>query len=119
MGGNEIGSNSLADIYHQPYDFALSVHEDIPAVFFNMHEFGAIHVIDGHNVPCVLAGMKDNRASLDGVNQFDTVLFVLNKHVNRAVAGMKVIIDGRPYIVGSSRLIQGELWRIELEVYDG
>lgn len=118
MGGNE-ERNSLASIYREPYDFALSVHEDIPQIFFNMDEFGAIHDIDGQKVPCVVTGRKNEAASMDGITRYDRILFVMNKHVNRAESGMTVKLDGRIYTIGSAHLIQGELWRIELGVYDG
>ena len=117
MGSNEIGS-LIAD-YHEPYDFTLSVHEDIPQIFFNMHEFGAIHDIDGHKVPCIFTGVKRSTVSADGVMRCDSVLFVLNEDVNKVVIGMKVVLNGRAYIVSNANLIQGELWRIELEVYEG
>lgn len=117
MGGNEERS-SLASIYREPYDFSLSVHDDMDT-FMNLKEFAAIHNIDGQKIPCVVTSTGVNPLQPEGVYSKGLVLLVKDKYVNNAYSGMTVRVDSETYIVETVRKIQGEIWRIELGVADG
>ena len=111
-----MGSNEERSINH--YDFSMSVHEDVDT-FLNVHEFAAIHDIDGQKVPCVTLSRKvsDNEKA-EGVMTRGLVLYVSDKYVARAESGLNVRIDGRLYVIDNAVNIQGELWRIELVISD-
>ena len=117
MGSNEERS-SLASLYREPYDFSMSVHDDIDT-FMNLKEFAAIHTIDGQKIPCVVTGTGVNPLQKDAVYSRGLVLLIESKYVNNAHSGMALRLDGKNYVIGSARQIQGEIWRIELEVSDG
>ena len=117
MGGNEERS-SLASLYREPYDFSMSVHDDMDT-FMNLKEFAAIHEIDGQNIPCVVTLMGVNSSQQDTIYTRTLVLLIKHEYVKNAYSGMTVRLDGKNYVIVAAKQIQGEIWRIELGVSDG
>ncbi len=109
---------SITALYSEPYDFSLSVHDDIDT-FMNLKEFAAIHEIDSKKLPGIITLDSKNTIQQDGTYTRGLVLWIQDSYVSRAEPGMQVRIDGSTYVIGNARLIQGEMWRIELVIADG
>lgn len=114
--------SDLARLYREPYDFTQSVHNDMIA-FFNLKEFAAIHDVDGVKVTGILTGNVHDRylsaPDHEGVFRSSVVFYARRPDLREVRPGTTTRIDGKVYTVTSCRLIQGEVWRIELGVYDG
>lgn len=121
MGSNE--GSCIADIYREVYDFSLSVHDDVDT-FMNTHEFAAIHDINGEKIPCVAFSRSlksyDSRvsSSYEGIMSRGIIIYIKNEYIVNAEPGRTVRFDGRVYVIDNASSIQGEIWRIELGVYD-
>ena len=114
MGSNEERSSFGIN---RAYDFSMSVHDDINT-FMNVHEFAAIHDIDGQKVPAVITSRKSSPHNAEGVITRSCIMYVKDEYVNKAESGLNVRINGRLYVIVNAANIQGELWRIELEIAD-
>ena len=95
--------------------------------WFNAAEFAAYHDIDGVKVLCLL--VRDRRGDalnlvlgdghrFEGVIKSRAVLFIRAQEIEGVKAGQSMSIDGRLYLVTDCRLLQNQVWRIELEAND-
>lgn len=114
----------LSKIYREGYDFSLGFHEDVSGreLFFNLEEFASIHEVDGVKVEGVLTGqsrVEGIREEFEGISHDRLVLYARREALREPMVDMITRIDGKRYQVTGARLIQGEVWRVELGVVTG
>ena len=92
--------------------------------WFNAAEFAAYHDIDGVKVLCLLVSDRRGKTlnvilgdehNPEGVIKSRAVLFIRAQEIEGVKAGQSMSIDGRLYLVTDCRLLQNQVWRIELE----
>ena len=92
--------------------------------WFNAAEFAAYHDIDGVKVLCLLVSDRRGKTlnvilgdehNSEGVIKARAVLFIRAQEIEGVKAGQSMSIDGRLYLVTDCRLLQNQVWRIELE----
>ncbi len=116
---------SIHDIYAQDSTFLDELASDLEdgAVWFNNSEFARFHDIDGVKLLSVFTANKHTRRitisndneNPEGVKQSGGVLFCRAQEVGHVNAEQPLRIDGKLYTVLEARLIQGQIWRIEVE----
>lgn len=116
---------SIHDIYAQDSTFLDELASDLEdgAVWFNNSEFARFHDIDGVKLLSVFTANKHTRRitisndneNPEGVKQTGGVLFCRAQEVGHVNAEQPLRIDGKLYTVLEARLIQGQIWRIEVE----
>ena len=92
-------------------------------VWYNSGEFARYHNIDGYKLLCVIAKNTTTNSMVDkttpnkyalGVNDAEGVLFCRAQDISRVKADQVITIDGKEYLVKNARLLQEQVWRIEL-----
>ena len=116
---------SIHDIYAQDSTFLDELASDLEdgAVWFNNSEFARFHDVDGVKLLSVFTANKHTRRitisndneNPEGVKQTGGVLFCRAQEVGHVNAEQPLRIDGKLYTVLEARLIQGQIWRIEVE----
>lgn len=115
---------------------AMKIHRHIPTfrdtsqdecasffAWFNDEELARYHEIDGRQMICILIRDKRKRVPYGGVQGegYDIsgrVLYVRQKDVPKANAGVSIRVDGKLYVIEDVYDMQGLVWRLELSGND-
>lgn len=92
--------------------------------WFNNFEFADFHDIDGVKVLSLF--VSDRRGKVvnvilgdeqnpEGIVKSRGILFIRAQEIEGVKAGQSLHLDGRLYLIVDCRLIQNQVWRIELE----
>lgn len=117
---------SIHDLYSRDDTFLDFVAHDIDddEVWFNNSEFARFHNVNGKKVLSIFT--VDTRSkklditidghSHEGVSKGSGVFYARAKDFKKEIAiGAKIKLNGKNYTVSEARLIQDQIWRLELE----
>ncbi|MBR0150256.1 MAG: hypothetical protein IJP89_02710 [Synergistaceae bacterium] len=118
-------TQTAREIYESERTFLDELASDLEdnAVWFNNSEFARFHDINGVKLLSVFTANKYTRRltintgeeNPEGVRRSGGVLFCRAQEIDHVSAEQSLRLDGKLYTVSEARLIQDQIWRIELE----
>ena len=117
---------AIHDIYSRSETFLDFLAHDLDddAVWFNSSEFARYHDIKGKKILSIFINnvrdknleFRANRQNPDGVTKSFGILYFRAKDIKGIVqSGSTLKFDGELYTISEARLIQDQVWRVELE----
>ena len=117
---------AIRDIYARDETFLDFLAHDLDdnCVWFNNSEFARYHDVNGKKILSIFTtntknkklNIRINGEALEGISKGSGVFYARAKDFKKEIAiGAKFTLDGKSYTVSEARLIQDQIWRIELE----
>ena len=119
----------IRDLYAQEETFIDFFAQDLSddTVWFNDSEFARFHNVNNKQILSIFVGnvrgqklnIVVNNEYPEGITKSQGIFFCRAQELKNVKSGQQFKLDGKLYTVSEARLLQDQVWRIELEANNG